>query len=182
MNFFLLLERQICVMSGGLVNRNSFAGYKARKRYRKELAQSGIKVLCGRPIKTSEDEVNPVPLSTLLRHNDLQLHQLVSLFREDHEEEQALSEGEIADEAVGKHGKVRASLREQVTGMVEDARTKLAQHHEVQERGAAWGEKQEDEYCFLMTQARNLMELKGITPYIEGGGSIKPAERVGEVE
>jgi hypothetical protein len=164
-------------------HREAFGTYKARKRYRKELEQVGIKVP-GATKQSSKTLVNKVPLSSSLKHND---HMLLRLFKlqlvsDDEEEEKSATEDEAAEEGGDAHRRAQASLRELVSEMADQARTTLGHIQEVKERSAFWGNKSDEEFRFLESQAKLLMKEKGVQPYAEGQGSIKPRERIGEVE
>ena len=153
-------------------DRMAFATYKARKRYRKDLEQVGIKVP-GAGKKSSKALVNQVPLSSSLKHNDQQLFKLLRLGNEieedeDEEEEAGHLNPEPSDEP--GTGKGQASLRELVQNMERQAKRVSTRLEEQQERSKSWGDKEGGdkgaaEFENLMSQARDHMALKGGEPY-----------------
>lgn len=161
-------------------NRQSFSTYKARKGYRKDLQQNGVKVPGGTK-QSSRILVNKQPLSSSLKHNDQGMYKLFRLAGEASKDDEQPGD-EVAEEAGENQNKVQASLREMVSCMAQEAATMSRLIVEEQERGRNWGEKTAEAFDFVTEQAKLLMTLRGVTPYTEGKGTIRPVASIGEVE
>lgn len=162
-------------------DRMTFATYKARKRFRKDLEQAGIKVP-GATKQSSKTLVNQVPLSSSLKHNDQQLFKLLRLANEieedeDREEEAGHPNPEPSDEPAAGKGQAKESLRELVQNMERQAKRVSARLEEQQERSKSWGDKEGGqkgaaEFEHLTSQARDHMTLKGGEPYEKGARAL----------
>jgi hypothetical protein len=144
--------------------RESFSTYKSRKRFRKDLEQVGIK-LPGAPKASSRNLVNKEPLSSSLKHNDMQLIKMLRLAGEDKGVEEALVEEQVSGGGANDaQKKAQANLRELVSDMAVEARELSASLEEEQARSRNWGDKSREEFDFLASQARLYMTLMGECP------------------
>jgi len=164
-------------------SRQSFATYKARKGYRKDLQQHGVKGFGKK--ESSRNLVNKEPLSSSLKHNDQQLFKLLRLSEAAACEDEAQPRG--GDEAIEEAGVMQnkahaAPLREMVADMAEVARDLSRSIDEERQRSLNWGEYASEKFEFVTDQSRLYLKSMDVTPYTQGEGKIRPRERIGEVE